>query len=214
MSKSRLNGHRYSLALATRWMICAAVAAVGLPAATSAATAAQGEPASSLQVPAEKQTTLGLYVTAREAYSRWQAAPDKVKIIDVRTPEEYLWVGHAPMAWLVPVLGVTYSWDAQSNRFPAQPLPDFIERMRKVAGPDETLLVMCRSGGRGAAAVNLLAQAGYKHVYNITDGMEGDTVTDPNSVFQGRRLVNGWINSGLPVTEKVDPDRLVLPPVK
>lgn len=33
---------------------------------------------------------------------------------------------------------------------------------------------MCRSGGRSAAAVNLLAGAGFTNVYNITDGMEGD----------------------------------------
>ena len=45
-------------------------------------------------LPKGKQTVLGLYVTAKEAYEKWQAAPDKVKIIDVRTPEEYLFVGH------------------------------------------------------------------------------------------------------------------------
>ena len=44
-------------------------------------------------VPKGKQTVLGLYVTAREAYVQYRAAPERVKIIDVRTPEEYpLWV--------------------------------------------------------------------------------------------------------------------------
>ena len=38
-------------------------------------------------LPREKaQTTLGLYVSSWEAYQRWLAEPDKVKIIDVRTP--------------------------------------------------------------------------------------------------------------------------------
>ena len=46
---------------------------------------------------------LGLYVTAKEAYEKWKAEPDKVKIIDVRTPEEYLFVGHPTMAWKIPV---------------------------------------------------------------------------------------------------------------
>ncbi|TWU31307.1 rhodanese-like domain-containing protein [Novipirellula artificiosorum] len=46
-----------------------------------------------------KQTVLGLYVTAQEAYAIWQADPDNVKILDVRTPEEFLFVGHPPMAW-------------------------------------------------------------------------------------------------------------------
>jgi len=38
-------------------------------------------------VPKGKQTALGLYVTAAKAYEMWKAAPDKVKVIDVRTPE-------------------------------------------------------------------------------------------------------------------------------
>ena len=35
----------------------------------------------------------------KEAYEKWLAEPDLVKIIDVRTPEEYLFVGHPAMAW-------------------------------------------------------------------------------------------------------------------
>jgi rhodanese-related sulfurtransferase len=94
-----------------------------------------------------------------------------------------------------------------------KPLPDFVSRVSEVAKPDDTLMVMCRSGGRSAMAVNLLAKAGFTHVYNITDGMEGDAVKDPNSVFVGQRLVNGWKNSGLPWTYKLTPDRMVLPKV-
>jgi rhodanese-related sulfurtransferase len=92
-----------------------------------------------------------------------------------------------------------------------QPLPDFVARVEKIAKPGDTLLVMCRSGGRSAMAVNLLAKAGFTNVYNITDGMEGDAVKDPDSVFNGQRLVNGWKNSGLPWTYKIDPERMVLP---
>ena len=60
-------------------------------------------------------------------------------------------------------------------------------------------------------AVNLLARAGFINVYNITDGVEGDLVKDPNSNFNGQRLVNGWKNSGLPWTYNIEPDRMVLP---
>jgi rhodanese-related sulfurtransferase len=105
-----------------------------------------------------------------------------------------------------------YKWDADKKQFPMLPLPDFVARVQGVAKPDDTLMVMCRSGGRSAIAVNLLAAAGFKNVYNITDGMEGDTVNDPDSVFRGQRLVNGWKNSGLPWTYDVNPARMVLPP--
>jgi hypothetical protein len=58
-------------------------------------------------LPKAKQTALGLYVTAKEAYENWQAEPDKVKVIDVRTPEEFLFVGHPTMAWKIPVAAQT-----------------------------------------------------------------------------------------------------------
>ena len=167
-----------------------------------------GETAS---LPAEKQTTLGLYLTAQQAFEKWQSAPDKATVLDVRTPEEYLFIGHAEMAWNVPLAAQTFEWDAAKKQFPMRPLPDFVDRIRTIAKPEDTLLVMCRSGGRSALAVNALAQAGFKNVYNITDGFEGDSVKDPGSVFNGQRMVNGWRNSGLPWTYQPDPARMVLP---
>ena len=92
-----------------------------------------------------------------------------------------------------------------------KPLPDFVARVSSVARPDDTILLLCRSGGRSAIAVNMLAQAGFRSVWNITDGMEGDVVDDPDSVFAGKRLRNGWKNSGLPWTDKLTPDRMLLP---
>jgi len=162
-------------------------------------------------IPKEKQTVLGLYVTAKEAYQKWQADPQKVKILDVRTPEEFLFVGHPTMAWKIPVAIQSYKWDAEKKQFPMKPLPDFVSRVSEVAKPDDTLLVMCRSGGRSAIAVNMLSKAGFKYVHNIIDGMEGDAVADPDSVFVGQRLVNGWKNSGCPWTYKLSPDRMLLP---
>jgi len=164
-------------------------------------------------LPKGKQTVLGLYVTAKEAYEKWKAEPDKVMILDVRTPEEYLFVGHPAMAWKIPVGVQTYEWDAGKGQFPMKLLPDFVSRVSEVAKPEDTILVTCRSGGRSAIAVNLLAQAGFKHVYNIIDGVEGDVVEDPASVFLGQRLKNGWKNSGCPWTYKLTPDRMVLPKV-
>jgi rhodanese-related sulfurtransferase len=70
---------------------------------------------------------------------------------------------------------------------------------------------MCRSGGRSAMAVNILVQAGYTDAWNITDGMEGDLVKDPESEHDGKRMVNGWKNAGLPWTFDIDPERVRLP---
>jgi hypothetical protein len=70
---------------------------------------------------------------------------------------------------------------------------------------------MCRSGGRSAISVNLLTEAGFKNVYNIIDGMEGDKVEDPESIDHGKRMKNGWKNSGSPWTYTLDPERMRFP---
>jgi len=154
---------------------------------------------------------LGLYVTAKGAYEQWKAAPDKVKIIDVRTPEEYLFVGSPEMAWKIPVIAQSYEWDATKEKYPMKLLPDFVARVQTMAKPEDTLMVTCRSGGRSAIACNLLAQAGFKNVYNIIDGMEGDANADSDSVAQAQPVKDGWKNSGCPWTKKLTPERMVLP---
>lgn len=187
-------------------------AGLALPSRAGADASEQATaPQSAVQIPAEKQTTLGLYLTAREAYAKWKVEPDKVTVLDVRTPEEFLFIGHAEMAWNIPFAEQTFEWNAEKKKFPMSPLPDFVTRVQTIAKPGDTLFVMCRSGGRSAIAVNQLAKAGFTHVFQITDGMEGDTVTDPDSVYRGQRLVNGWKNSGLPWTYKIDPARMLLP---
>ena len=159
-------------------------------------------------LPDAKKTSLGLYVTAAEAYEKWRTDPQHVKVLDVRTTEEYLYVGHAPMAWNVPLASQTYDWDAEKQYFGFQPNPEFISQIKELAGASDTILVMCRSGGRSAMAVNALAEAGFTNVFQIIDGMEGDAVKDPDSVFLGQRLKNGWKNSGLPWTYEPAPEKM------
>lgn len=166
---------------------------------------------SEANVPKGKRTELGLYLTAREAYEVWESDPEAVTIIDVRTREEYLFVGHPAMAWKIPLAVQTYEWDAAKGHYPMKFLPDFVSRVGTIVESDETIFVMCRSGGRSAKAVNLLTEAGFTQVYNIIDGMEGDKVGDPASVYKGQRLVNGWKNSGCPWTYKLTPEQMVLP---
>ncbi|HKQ98045.1 MAG TPA: rhodanese-like domain-containing protein [Candidatus Polarisedimenticolia bacterium] len=162
------------------------------------------------EIPKAKRTTLGLYLTAREAYDKWKADPARVKILDVRTPEEYLFVGHAEAAWNVPLLLQTYDWDASGRNLAMTPNPDFLERVQALFAPSDTLLVICRSGGRSARAVDRIAAAGFRQVYSVVDGMEGETIDDPASPLAEQRL-RGWKNSGLPWTHDLDPAKMSLP---
>ena len=129
----------------------------------------------------ERQTKLGLYVTAKEAYDMWQADPEGVKILDVRTPEEWVFTGHAPMATLIPFAFLAYVWDEEKKGFTWSLNPDFVALVKERFSPEDTILVTCRSGGRGAMAINMLAAAGYTKAYNILDGMEGDGSRTPTA---------------------------------
>ena len=115
------------------------------------------------------------------------------------------------MAWKIPIAAQSYEWDAGKGQFPMKLLPDFVSRVQQVAKPGDVILAMCRSGGRGAMAVNLLAKAGFTHVYNILDGIEGDANADSDSVAMAQPLKDGWKNSGCPWTKKLTPDRMLLP---
>jgi len=165
--------------------------------------------ASGNEVAERKRTTLGLYVTAAEAYGMWISAPDKVKVIDVRTPEEYAFVGHPEMSWNIPIAFVTYQRKDRRFEYGSRMNPNFVAHVLEVAALTDVLLVTCRSGGRSALAVNALAAAGFKNVYNIVDGVEGDKVHDPNSVFDGKRMRNGWKNSA-PWVYSIDPEKVIL----
>ena len=164
-----------------------------------------------LDVPEKKRTALGLYITAKEAYSQWLADPANTPIVDVRTPEEYIFVGHAPMAVNIPVSFVKQSWNTEKKVPVMEVNSDFVNKIKKKFRITDTLYIMCRSGGRSAVAVNMLSGAGFKNVYNIIDGFEGDKVKNPNSYFNGKRLVNGWKNSGAPWTYDLDPKLMYLP---
>lgn len=161
------------------------------------------------EIPEEKKTILGLYVTAQEAYAMWKEDPKNIKIIDVRTPEEYAFIGHPDQAWNIPLAFVTYYRESGITKYGPKMNTVFVAEMKKIAGDEDTLLLMCRSGGRSAMAINKLASAGFKNIYNIIDGFEGDKVDDPGSVFHGKRMRNGWKNSA-PWIYTIDPEKIII----
>ena len=162
-------------------------------------------------LPPQKQTVLGLYVTAKEAYEMWLADKIKIKILDVRTPEEYIFVGHASMAHNIPIQLLNYKMAVRNKGPLMKANPNFINEVGQKFKPSDTIVVICRSGNRSAAAVNAMASAGFKIAYSVTDGFEGDRVKDPASSFYGKRLKNGWRNSGVPWTDKLNPELMWIP---
>jgi hypothetical protein len=87
-------------------------------------------PHSKHQVLEEKLTSLGLYITAREAYEMWMANPEQTKVLDVRTFEEYVLIGHAEMAVNVPLAFPTYRWDVNKGNYSVVVNKDFIAHVQ------------------------------------------------------------------------------------
>jgi rhodanese-related sulfurtransferase len=177
------------------------VALVFSVALVSAALADAPEPAAK-----KKQTVLKKYITAAEAYEKWKANPKEVVILDVRTPQEYDFVGHPTMAPNIPFELWVGKWNPEKKEFSLKKNPDFVAQVKKSWKPDATLLIICRSGSRSASAVNALAKEGFTKAYTVVDGFEGDKVKDKSSVFHGQRMKNGWKNAGAPWSYKLDPN--------
>ena len=169
--------------------------------------------ASSAPKEVRKHTTVGKDLTSSEAYEMWKANPDKVKVLDVRTPEEYISVGHPPMAYNVPLLVFGEKSNPGEKAAGLQANPDFEAKVKRLFASDDTILVICRVGNRSAAAVNKLAKAGFTDLYNIVDGFEGEKIADADMRGKGKRVKTGWKNSSAPWTYDLDP-KLVYAPTK
>jgi rhodanese-related sulfurtransferase len=50
---------------------------------------------------------------------------------------------------------------------------DFLAKIQQVAPTDKPVALICRTGNRTRAGADMLAQVGYKQVYNVTHGITG-----------------------------------------
>jgi len=112
------------------------------------------------------------------------------------------------MARNIPIGFVKYQWNSEKNEPETVPNPGLIDSINRHYTTSGALMLVCRSGGRSALAVNALAEAGFIDAYSIIGGMEGDLVSDPDSAYYGKRMKNGWKNAGLPWTYDVNPEQL------
>jgi rhodanese-related sulfurtransferase len=164
------------------------------------------------EVPEKKRTTLGLYMSAAEAYE--VAQQEKVLFIDVRTRAEVNFLGMPTVADVnIPYMELDrmYGWDEKKGVFKMDPNSGFVSEIEgrltaKGLTRDSKIIVMCRSGDRSSGAANLLAKAGFKNVWSIVDGFEGDIAKD--GPFKGQRAVNGWKNSKLPWSYDLPKDKM------
>tara|TARA_B100000214_G_scaffold374321_1_gene356734 strand:- start:5600 stop:6034 length:435 start_codon:yes stop_codon:yes gene_type:complete len=99
-------------------------------------------------------------------------------IIDVRNKEEWKETGIIPNSILIQMLS--------SGRTIRK---EYITELLATLGEDKDIkaAIICHSGGRSSATVELLKDEGYNNIFNISEGMVGNGNT------------TGWINRNLPL---------------
>ncbi len=105
------------------------------------------------------------------------------RYIDVRTPEEFA-AGHPVGAVNIPV-----SFASATGMVPN---PDFVSVVQRHFSADTQLLMGCKSGGRSARALQMLASAGYTNLANVAGG------------FVGAPGQPGWSVLDLPITTETE----------
>ena len=121
-------------------------------------------------------------VSAQDAWQLVQA--NKALLVDVRTNEERIFVGHVPES-----LHVAWATGTSMNRNPR-----FTRELEaKVRDKAAVVLLLCRSGKRSALAAEAAAKAGFTNVFNIAQGFEGDLDDQ-----QQRGHSGGWRWHSLP----------------
>ncbi|MEF3192389.1 MAG: hypothetical protein K6347_07605 [Campylobacterales bacterium] len=154
-------------------------------------------------------------LTPTEAYEKQKAG---AVVIDVRTPEEYYYIGHAPghinipfyflQLELLPVEKRIQLADVEkkfsrpmtpTSTYKQQQIPNAelaVETLKAVKGnKEQEVILICKGGERSKAAGKILEEAGFKKVYSVKGGFEGPS----NRKEFNKHNIGGWKNSeGLP----------------
>ncbi len=108
-------------------------------------------------------------------------------LVDVRTPEEFKFVGQVPGSINVP-------W-ATGTGFTRN--PRFLRELEaRVGGKTRRVLLLCRGGKRSALALDAAVKAGFTCISSILEGFEGSL-----DERQQRGRLDGWRSHGLPWTQ-------------
>ena len=118
----------------------------------------------------------------------WQLVQDGLaQLVDVRSAEELTFVGRVPGS-----LHVAWATGTALTRNPRF-VRELEARLAPFGGKAAVALLLCRSGKRSALAAEAAARAGFKHVFNVQEGFEGERDA------QGQRgHGDGWRFHGLP----------------
>lgn len=182
---------------------------------------------------ADKEARSAALLTPLEAYDLLVRKPETTFIVDVRSRQEYTWLGHPASAYNIPWrfssqellinAGSAGAPPQASYQLTAEPNPDFIGVVRSLFKESDNLLIMCSDGQQSAQASDALWAAGFKNATQVKGGVWGERFTSGDqprlaekySANYGKLgLVNGWVYWGLPMSYQLEPRYLYPPDVK
>ncbi|MGF6528876.1 rhodanese-like domain-containing protein [Variovorax sp. PvP013] len=124
-------------------------------------------------------------VTPPVAWALVQAG--EAVLVDVRSSEERHFVGHVPESLHVP--WATGTALTRNPRF----VRELEAKLARDGGKDAVVLLLCRSGKRSALAAEAATKAGFRHVFNVLEGFEGEI-----DAARQRGGADGWRFRRLP----------------
>ncbi len=128
-------------------------------------------------------------VTVQQAWELLQNEARSV-LVDVRTEPEWMFVGIPALASVDKRL-IRVCWQV----FPTMQVNgSFVENVADHGvQPEDTILMLCRSGVRSMSSAATMTAAGYQNCYNVLGGFEG-----PHDEERHRGKTDGWKAAGLP----------------
>ena len=163
-----------------------------------------------------QHTSLGLYLTAQEAFDMKTADPDKVLFLDVRNQPEIHYTGMADTVDAnIPYRFDSTDWKMKKKgiygTFKKPKNPDFASAVKtllqsKGLSKDSPVIIMCTSGSRAPFAARILIKDGFTKVYTQVEGFEG--IRAKTGPRKGERIVGGWKNVGLPWSYDLLPEKM------
>ncbi|WP_420231218.1 rhodanese-like domain-containing protein [Pseudomonas sp. ABY48] len=156
-------------------------------------------------------------VAAQEVHDRVQRNDTGLLFVDVRDPVEIMFVGftddvHVNVPYLLVDRGV---WDEQRGAYSVAQNPNFLadihaELRKRGLDEDTEIITLCRSGSeRGKPSADFLRANGFPNARYVIDGFQGSVIKEgPQAGF---RLQNGWQNSGLPWSPKMNAEKMYRP---
>ena len=161
-----------------------------------------------------------LSVTPEYVWNLVQQDADDMLFVDVRDPVEIMFVGFTDAVDInIPYKVVDRTqFNEEKAVFMIHDNPNFAQDIEKALidkglSKDALIVTMCRSGSeRGKPSADYLISQGFTNVKYVDHGFQGSAVKYGPS--QGFRIMNGWQNTGLPWSPKINPEKINRPKKK